>query len=513
MATLTSVIPSGFKVPGVFIKVSLGVGPRSAGDSAKTVVLFANKTSAGLGTLETEIDIFSEDDAVSLGGAGSELDLGATAALAANPSVALKAMIVTAAGTAATASVPFTGPATSAGTVYVDCTGGNQIEVGYAVGDTATTIGNAVRDAINAVSRLPVTVTATTGTLTVTAKNTGPRGNFIALRVSVTAGTGVGVTTPATGYLTGGTTSDDPQTSLDVQQAYRRGFLVAPYSDSTQIGKFKTHVDAQEEPLAGNRKQVVFGSLDTLANTTTLAVGVNFPRLQCAWMWRSDHTPFQLAAAVAAWRALKEADDPAYNFDGEIIPGLKPHYSSANIPTPTHLNSALNNGITPLQSVGRGDVAIVRSVTCKSQDGGLPDYRVLDTHKVTVPDYLGDVFELAFADRFPGFKASNDPAEGKQPPARVVTPSMCKDLIMEVLNAAEGNGTDGMPSGSDDGEDPDFEPIVVKGGLLEIGSVARNAKNVVVELSQIDKGRFNNSIPVDVIEHAHQFGVDVRQVA
>lgn len=509
----TSVIPAGFKVPGVFIRVSLGVGPRSAGDSPRTVVAFANKTSAGLGALETEHDIFSEDDARTLAGAGSEGFLGCKSALEANPSVALKLMLVTeSAGANATGTIVFTGPSTAAGTVYVDITGINQIEVPYDVGESATTIGARVETYIDNVGDAPVTSAAVTGTVTCTAKNKGPRGNHIAVRARVTPGTGVGVTPPASGYLTGGTTSDDPQTSLDVQTAFRRGYLVAPYSDSTQLAKFKTHLDAQEEPLAANRKQAIFGSIDTLANTTTLAVGLNFPRMQCVWMEGADQTPLMMAAAMAATRALAEADDPAHNFNGETITGLKPHYLPSNIPSLNELASALNNGITPLQSVGGGAVAIVRSVTTKSQESGLPDYRVMDTKNVTIPDYLGDVCEFAFADRFGGFKASEDPPEGEQPPPGVVTPSMCDDLMLEILNAAEGNGTDGMPSAAESDDGTTFEPIVVKGGLLALGSVARLRRNTKSTLSKLERGRFNCTMPVDTIEWANQFGVDVRQV-
>lgn len=514
MAVLSSVIPQGFKVPGVFIKVSLGVGQRAAGDSPRTVVVFGNKTSAGVGAVETEYDITSEDDAVAYAGNGSEAHLGCKAALTANPAVALKLMLVTeSAGSFATGTLAFTGPATASGTVYIECTSGAQIEVPYDSGESAATIGARAVTYTNNVPSLPITAAGTT-TMTATAKNRGPRGNHIALRARVTLGTGVGVTPPVSGFLTGGTTSDDPQTALDVQTAYRRGFLVAPYDDATQIAKFKTHVDAQEEPLAGNRKQVVFGSIADLASCTTLAVGVNFPRLQCVWMERADQTPLMMAASVAAVRALREATDPAYNFDGDIISGLKPHYAPGDVPNQTELNNALNNGITPLTSVGSGEVALVRSITCKSQQSGLPDFRVLDTHKVTTSDYMGDVAELAFADRYGGFKASDNYPEGEQPPPGVVTPAMCEDLMFEILNAAEGNGTAGMASGADDDAqaEPDFAPVVVKGGLLNAGSVRLLRKSVRAELSKIDVGRFNMTMPIDIIEGAHQFGTDVRQV-
>lgn len=486
---LPSIIPSSNKVPGIFLRVSLGVGPRSSGASPRQVTLFGTKLAAGSMSIGVETDCFSEDEARALAGAGSELFLGAKSAIDANPGVQLKLIAVAEAGTAASGTIVVTGPATSAGTVGVSVLG-EEIEVAVASGDAATAIGAAIAAAINAKGDWPATAANVSGTVTATAKNLGPRGNFLALRARIIAGTGVGVTPPASGYLTGGATSDDPQTALDVIAAVRRRYLVAPYSDATQLGKFRSHVDSEDEPLVGHRKHVIFGSVDTLANTTTLATGLNFPRMQCVWQEKSDLTPGMLAAAFAATRALEESIDTAHNYDGQVIPNLKPHYNKADIPIGSELDSALNNGITPLSTSDFGEVFIVRSITTKSKDaGGLPDYRVLDSHKVAVADELADRYELAFGDRYAGFKADNDPPEGKAPPPGVVTPAMCKDLAYEVQTAAEEND-----------------------GLLASGSVEAHKGELVFELSNVSQGRFNGATPIDVIEHAHQFAVDVRQI-
>jgi phage tail sheath gpL-like len=487
--TIASIIPSSNKVPGTYLKVSLGVGPRSSGASPRHVVIFGNKTSAGTIVAATETDCFSEDDARTLGGPRSELFWLAKAAITAYPGVRLKLMAVTEAGTAATGTAVFTGTATSAGTVGVTVLG-EEVEVAVASGDTATVVGAAVATAVTNKADWPLTAANVTGTVTFTAANTGPRGNFLAVRARIIAGTGISVTPPSGGYLGSGATADDPQTALDAIAAVRRRYLVAPYSDATQLGKFKTHTDAEDEPLIGHRKQVIFGSLDTLGNATTLATGLNFSRMQCAWQEKSDLTPGMLAAGLAAQRAFQESVDTAHNYDGEVITGFRPHYAKADIPTSTELDSALNNGITPLSSSDAGDVFIVRSITTKSRDsGGLPDYRVLDTHKVAVSDEIADRFELGFADRFAGFKADNNPPEGEAPPPGVVTPAMCTDLAYEILNEAE------------DGD-----------GLLASGSVEARKGEIIFELSTISQGRFNGVVPIDVIEHAHQFACDIRQI-
>lgn len=484
---MPSIISTSNKTPGVFMKVSLGVGQRSPGDNTRHVVLVGNKTSAGTMTVGVEEDVFSLDDARTRAGAGSELFCLVQAALEANPEASLKMMAITEAGTAATGTLVFTGPATANGTVYVSCQG-QEIEVDYASGDANTAIAAAVEAAIDDQTDWPVTAGVASGTVTATSKNTGPRANFIALRARVTAGTGVGVTPPVTGYLTAGATSDDPQAVLDTLAAVRRRYIVAPYSDATQLAKFSAHVEAQDEPEVGDRKSVIWGSLDTVGNTTTIATGLNKARMQCAWQEKSDYTPGMLAAAVAAFRAGEEASDVATNFDGMVVPGLKPHYLVADRPLSSELISALNNGITPLATNNSGEVYVVRAITCKSQDASTnPDYRVLDVHKVMVADEAADRFEVGYADRFGGFKADHDSAEGEAPLPGVVTPSMCRDLAYEILTGMEGEA------------------------LLARGSTEARKAEIVFTLNT-GIGRFDGVVPLDVIELAHQFATEVRQI-
>lgn len=486
---ITSIIDSALKVPGVFIRVSLGVGARAGGADPMYVVLFGNKTSSGSMSVATEYDCFSEDDARSLAGAGSELFWMFKAANAANPGCAVKLMAVTeSAGTAASGTITVTGTATSAGTIGVTVMG-EEIEIPFASGDANTAVATAINTYVNYKGDWPVTSGVSTNVVTLTHRHKGPRGNGYRFRARVITGTGITLATSAAA-LTSGATSDDPQNALDAQLGVRRRFLVCPYPDATNIGKFKTHVDAQDEPDAGNRKLYVFGSIDTLANTTTLATGQNFTRGQVAWQENADLPPAYLAAALAAFRAGAESTDAAHNYDGEAIPGLKAHYDKADIPTSSELNSALNNGITPLTSTPSGEVVIVRSVTTKSQDSaGKPDYRVLDTHKVAVPDAFADDIELQLGDTFAGTKASVDPPEGQSPAPGVTTPAMVKDLLYSRLRNAEVNL-----------------------GYLDSGSVDRWIDSLQVELSSTVAGRFNIVVPLDVVELAHQFAPDIRQI-
>ncbi len=481
--SLVPVIDPSVKVPGAFVKISLGVGPSNIGDAPRKNFHVGNKTSSGTGVIGKLYAILSADDAKTLWGAGSELHLMAIAAFAAYKGVTLYQMAITSSvGVAASATLTFTGPATSAGTVEVTV-GGRTIQVPYASGAADTAVAALVEAAIDDQTDWGVTASVAAAVVTVTAKHAGPRGNYISLRASISSGTGVGVTASAA-YLGSGATSDDPQAALDAIAPERMHYIVAPYQDATQLAKFKTHADLYAGPDHGRRDVFVFGSIDSLANTTTVATGLNAGRGQVGWHFNADDTPAEIAAGLAAKRSREEAIDPAANLDGYVITGLRPQVSSADWPTQTEQNSALNNGITPLAIVN-GTVTIGRSVTTRSQDAaGNPSYSVLDTSKVVVPDFVGDDVSADWVAQYPNFKAAPDNANGDPIPEGVLTPSMARTWLYGRLKAHEAAG--------------------------RIVDVDANIDFLKVELAS--GGRFLATIPVDVIEGAHQLAADVRQI-
>lgn len=486
---MQSILAAGDKRPGVYTKVWLGVGLRATGDSTRHVELFGNKLPIGSAVANTEYDVYSEDDARSLFGAGSELHLMVKAAIAAWAGVTLKCIVIAeSAGAAASGTIIFSVIANANGTGYVTVLG-EEIEFPITAADTPTIIGDNAIAAINAKGDWPVTATNAAGTLTVTARQKGPRGNYIAVRARVSGGIGVLCAPPVGGYLTLGTTSDDPQTALDVIASVQRRYLVAPYSDPTNLTKFQTHVDAQDEPEVGHRKQMVWANLDTLANATGVVTGRNFGRGQCGWMYNSDLPCSMMAAGLAARRAAGESTSCAHNFNGETVGGLKAQYRVADRPNSSQLQAALNNGVTPLASADDGSAYIVRSITTHSRDTlGNADYRVLDTLKVSITDEAADRVETEFWDRYRTFNASQDPPEGEPSAPGVVTPSMCEDLAYEILTGMESEG------------------------LLESGSVERLKDQIIWELSTVSAGRFNGVMLLDAVEWANQFATSVLQV-
>lgn len=484
---ISSVIDPSNKVPGSYIKVTLGVGRRSPGSGAIKILIVGNKTSAGTVAVETPTQFFSKDDLRTLSGAGSELFLMGAAALKAYPNAELWLIAVTAAGTAATGSIVFTGTATAAGSVEV-WIGGRRVVVSVAIGDTADDVGTAVAAAINAEGDWPVTAANVTGTVTVTAKNTGPRGNFISLRTAKTDAGGIAHTALNT-YLSSGATSDDPQNALDAVASERYHYIVSPYSDSTNVPKFETHVDTGAAPEVGIRQHFWYGSIDTLGNATTLSDAVNAKRGRLCWHYNADDTPGEIAAAVAALHANKLAADRARNMDGEVVTGLRPQNSSADKPLNSELVSALNNGILPLDHNG-AEVYVVRSITNYSTDAlGNPDYSVLDTAKSEVPDFIADALVQNFASEFQGFKLDNDPPAGTLPEPLTATPSSVRAWAFSILKTYAAGGS----------------------GPLLLQNVDELAEQLVAEIDGAAEGRMNLVVPCDVVERFHQLAGDVRQ--
>lgn len=488
---ITSIIDTSNKVPGVYLQVTLGVGRRSAGSAPISVLLVGNATTAGTAP-DTEVQpLFSVDDARTLFGPGSELFMMAQAAFAANPGVTLHGIAVTeSAGTASTGTITIAGTTASAtGTVEV-WVGGRRTVAAIALSDTPTLAAASIAAAINAETDWPVTAGAALGVVTVTAKEKGPRGDSISLRTALTGAAGL-THTPVTGYLSAGATDDDPQNALDAVAADRYHYIVAAHSASANIAKFETHVDAAAEPLVGIRQRFFFGSIDTLANTVTLSDAINAKRGQCIWHYNGDDTPAELAAGAAAMHAAELSSDRAKPLDGQVIFGLRPQNDPADKPLNTELQSALNNGITPLSHDG-ASVSVVRSITNYSTDAqSNPDSSVLDVSKVEVPDFIADTIELNFLSEFAGFKLDDDPVDaGEAPEPGVATPKSIRDWLFGILKDYASGGP----------------------GPLLLQNVDAFADQIVVELDSAADGRANGVVPCDVVEGFHQGAFDVKQV-
>ncbi len=529
---MTTGLSASRKTPGIYLAVILGGAGTSSGSAPKKILLQGNKITAAItgaspslsvaaGTMAVATPTFcaSADDAGTLAGRGSELHNMAEAVFRQYPDANVYLEAVAEAGTAASLVCTFATTASAAFTVRVFACG-LTFDVAVATGDTPTAIATAVADAINDADTLPFTAQVNVGAVTLTAKNTGLRGNTLTCAFSFVSSAGVetpittGSTTSSgatTGILSGGTqvdgeyffslgaTQDSWTNAIAAIASTKYDRIVASCIDAANIALLDAHLDSLAGVLSQKRQQGIVGSIGTLAAATTVATGRNKARLQIVWHYNSRMPIWAVAAQVAAARLIGdsivggrlvgEASDPAANLDGMELAAVPTQNTVADQPTSTEIESALNNGLTPLvPSANRpGFVTIARSITTRSLASGVPNYAVLDTSNVTICDHVADGLNTSLATTYAGFKLTSDTADGLPPRApRVTTPLLIRSELARLLKGYEEDGI--------------------------IKDVDANLSLLTVTASATP-GRVDCEIPCEPVPGLHIFGGDVRQLS
>lgn len=442
-------------VPGNYIEVNFAQGPASAGTSSYPILILANKLSTGAGQVDgyiygpdTTVSLNSEADMIALAGSGSEAHRLYKQVLKVNQSSSVYALFVTeSAGSAASGTIAVTGTANANATlrVYVQ---DEFVDVSVVTADSAASVATAVAAAINSKTEWAVTASPSSGNVTVTAKQKGPRGNFIRISARCLTSCGLTVTPGSQTALSGGTTADSNAAALTTIAGQRFYYIVSAANDATQFGALCTQVDSQAGPITGIRQRAFAGSVDTLANTITLTTAINKARAEVIWQEGSDLTPGELAANCAAVYALNEASFGAQslNYSGygnDAVSSaswtIKAPISGA-VPTRNQLKSALNSGITPI-AVSRGsNTYLVKRVTTRFLNGSNSDYRIRDAHKVTVCDRFADDLLAKYAAQLSRKLIGDDPAPGSFPPPNTVTPRVMQALIAQQVREYAAGG-------------------------------------------------------------------------
>lgn len=495
-------LSSNDPVPGTYLEVNFAQGQASGSGTSRSILLMGNRTSAGSATVatvygpDTAVPLQTEADAIALFGAGSELHRMFRRVTAVNNVTSVYAIAVAdAAGTAASNTITWATQATGAGTtrIYVE---DEFVDVSIASGDSVTTIAAAAKAAINAKTHWAVTADNSSGVLTLTAKNTGPRGNTIRYLATITSGIGTTVSNNAA-TLASGATQDSFANALAAILSKKFYYIVPACIDATNLGLVNTQVLAQALPTTGIRQRWIAGSVDSLGNATTVATTLNSSRGALVWQPSSDWTPWCLAANLAGVVALYEAESdpkPRHNFSG-FGSDVNTQASwrvkapiSGTLPTRADVKSALNNGITPIQGDAQGNGYLVKLITTRSLTSSVADYRIRDWHKVTVCDFFADSVYAKTTLQFSGFDLANDVPQGARPPgATVLTPVRYKAALFRVIN--------------DYAEQDQLQNVdAIKAGT-------------VVQRSTSPTTRLEARIPLQPIDICDQFAVAVDQVA
>lgn len=475
-------VPS-YAPPGIYTYLQFAQGGSGAGLGQYYVLLlgnmvqdgysqaFANFTAGQVFGPDTLVPLKTVNDAINLFSPGSPLALMYAQFRSVNSTTPIYvAPVLAATGTNASQTITVT--ALGNGSVSNGQTSGviqYQVDQKFPAQclvnstDSSNTVATNLALAINGNVNLPVTASAATNVVTITAKVPGARGNNLRGFGNVVSGSGVSlagaVNTPA--YFTSGAGSDAAgylNTLNALQTQNQRYYYVIPeagadFVDGTTNGiaiEVQAFVDQQSAPNQGNRERAIFGSNDTVAHTTAVTTTLNDARCEVIQCNKLDLTAGELAAtwggAILATESVPlTAQD--VNFDGfgadQQSQGLwgVPAPLDGSAPSASDVQTCIISGVTPLQVVAGRQTRICKRVTTRwfvlgGSGGTQPvlDLRITDAGVVTVCDRFFDDLSASLAQQFPRQMIGQDTASGAPPaPPGVVTPDKVRDTCIGLL--------------------------------------------------------------------------------
>jgi len=464
-------IPSSIRKPGAYTEYNVDRAISSLPAAPNKILVIGQKTSSGIGVVNTPYKIFTSADAVLYAGAGSIAHLTCAAALKANPNIDLSLIVqADGAGTAAEGTITFSVTATIAGSIDV-WIANNYINFSVAIGDDPTAVAAAFMVEFNKIATdLPVTAVAALGVVTFTAKNLGTQGNQIAIATRANDCDVTIVTVQPTGGAT------DPVLTDALTAAFPGNYNIYVTSLNEATGSYanlkllKTHMASLATPAEDRPAIAVYGYVGVQATVETLCgTTLNYERFSTPFLPYTKTTEgghsldYEIAGAYAGVIASEE--DPAMPLNGLELKGIAPS-AVANRLSRAQQESCLKNGVTPLEIISGEVVRIVRAVTNYiTNAAGTVDPTYLDITTIKTLDYVRLAIETRERLRFGRAKLSSK------------TPAKVRAQIIDVLLTLES--------------------------LEIVDNVDANLDGIIVEKDSVDMNRLNCLIPADVVNGLH----------
>lgn len=458
-------------------------------------------TTGGTAALNTLYPIFSDEESEAYFGEGSELDVMCKAALAIE-GVSLKAMACAGASGAAAATLTITIGGTWTANGEVGCRiMGKVYRVGVTTADDSDAVAARLSAEFNADTSALFTSSVSTSTITLTMKTPGIRGNTVsAWKLTTLAPAGLTMAlSGGTAYTGGGVPFSSGSGTDDVTAAlaallpnsvFLYDFFGWAQQDASNLALIEAQMDVKAGPLVANYEQSIFAVNGTQAAAISLAqTTLNHILSMLLLDEEGESYPPAMAAQFAAIRSVTEPSNANPDYDGRQLPTMVPRAAVAEAKEPTHtkLKAQLNAGVTPVATVD-GEKQIVRCITTKCLEGGVPFYGSIEPGDATVPmlaaRQLSSVWSV--------FKANN-PAGGPDP-----------DIANGEKPAEEGVGT------------PNNWLTQINGVLEDLRAaklIHQVAQNPASAYWDDDAERIMSAVPLKVRPINHQVGNELRQLA
>lgn len=380
-----------------------------------------------------------------------------------------------AAGTAATGTHTFTAAATVAGTL-VRKIAGQRVAMAVSTTQTTAQLATAWAAVINGLPDLPVTASAATSVVTLTARNKGVCGNDI--RTVVTDDLqppGLVMTATA---MTGG--AGNPVTALTAALAnmgtLQADFYAVPYTDTSSLDAVKAHF-VQRWAWSGMTYGGAFGCVQgDLATVQSYGMGRNDPHMVTMAAWNPPEPGFIWAADLAATAAVYLRANPALPIQSQCFMGVQGEINEQRW-NPGVLNSLLFSGLATHTVGDDGTVYVQRCITGYRVNAySQPDDSLLDVERLYTIAAILRLLRTFVESTYPRMLLADDGNRAK-PGNRVVTPSMLKRSIGTYYRSLEGNG---LVQNAD---------AVAKAIIVERDPGSRCRVNVLLPLVPIDQLR------------------------
>jgi hypothetical protein len=266
-------------------------------------------------------------------------------------------------------------------------------------------------------------------------------GGFTVTLAGGTAVTGGGVP------LTGGSGTEDVSNLLTTLTPGLYELIGASTNDTTNLGRWKTYLNAKAAATEGRLESLVFATNGSLVSTATAistsTTNCNFTRFNHLWMPNSEGHPSRIAAVFAADRSVTEQSNPSPRYMNEPLPGIPVYSQLADVPTTSIADTALNNGVTPI-GLRNGAATVIRGITTYCLNGSQPDDRALDISNQSMSDYAYKSFAQIWNDdisvNFLYVIDEPDLESGAEVSGLAIYPSLWNNILIEQLRLWEKRG-------------------------------------------------------------------------
>lgn len=487
MAISFNGIPSSLRVPFVYVEFDNSRAQQGPAIQKYTTLVIGQRLAAGTVAELVPTVITSEAQARQAFGAGSILH-GMLASYLQNDKVTEVVAIAQdddGAGVAASGQITITGPATADG-VLAFYVAGRKMAVAVAEGDTADDIATALAAAVQA-EPLSYVSAAVNGVDTFkvdfTAKNDGPQGNEIDLRVNLydadelPAGVGVTINT-----MSGGATAPDLDDVLAILPETQFNIIIHPYTDASNLTKLENELSDRFGPIRQNDGVAFAAKSDTLANLTTLGNSRNSPH-SCIIGAAGPSAPWEWASAYGAQVCGSAQADPARPFQTLPLVGIIAP-DDADQFTLAERNNLLYDGIATAKVEAGGVVRIERAITTwQFNAASAPDSSYLDVNTLLTLSYLRYSFRVRMQSKFARHKLANSGTRFG-PGQKILTPALGRAEAVALFAEWE------------------------TAGLVE--GIDQFKRDLIVERNQSDVNRLDFLLPTDLVNQLRVVGAQIQ---